>query len=874
MIFDAYLGGPSLPTSGFARVCPNVAKRMECVQLAAAFDARKAIRTLMGFRKRQQAARTPYASRHTVISSGATYSIGSGVLKAAASCTHSIRFAMFEPGSAMFRLFCPLIITLLTTPTAPAATLFDSSGFEAPTYSLGLLDGQNGWNSVDSSTEGVVQSNVVSTGSQAVMMSGATTAWQFPTLQYIPFPGEIIRISFDVRRSAFTSLNNFGYFVDIYNTSAEGGGRIARTGLVRTGSPSAPGRVQALITIGGDSPGSFTIGSPLLNETWYRFVVDLNFASNTWSLRINGSTIGCALPFVTPSLGIGDADLQISATGGSTDAGYFDNYLVETIVPQEPAITCPTDQQVNCGDSTGTNNTGTATITGDFSQPVTITHSDTPTPPSCTGLAGIDRTWIARDVCGLERSCVQHITIVDTNAPSITCPTNRLLLCGDSTETNNTGIATVTDDCSGVASIIFTDIRTNGISAGNYIIARTWAASDNCGNTATCVQTITVIDTNGPVIVCPLDVTNDCVLGITTNVTGMATATDDCSGVASIIYQDVRPRPGCAGSYRINRTWTAIDNGGNSSTCTQHVTVIDTMPPVITCPSNLVLSCASLVPAPDTNSVTATDNCGGAVSITFVGDSVSLSNCANRYTITRTYRATDLCGNSETCAQTITINDTNGPVITCPTNMTVSCSSDVPLPDTNLVTATDGCGGAVAISFAGDSITASNCPNNYIITRTYGATDACGNSTTCSSTITVLGDLAPSLQDVPTNLVIECGQPLPPAPVVTATSGCDALALPVYFTSVTNAPNGLLSGYHVTNCWTAMDSCGNAVQACQLITFLTCRASICVVKFDDVNTDGSQNNGEPGHHQLAGSHHGHQRLQPDQLYRREWDDLF
>src|SRR5436190_18057052 len=44
---------------------PNVAKRMECVQLAAAFASPDCSENLRTVRKRQQAARTPYASRHS-----------------------------------------------------------------------------------------------------------------------------------------------------------------------------------------------------------------------------------------------------------------------------------------------------------------------------------------------------------------------------------------------------------------------------------------------------------------------------------------------------------------------------------------------------------------------------------------------------------------------------------------------------------------------------------------------------------------------------------------------------------------------------------------------------------------------------------------
>src|SRR5258706_5899289 len=78
-----------------------------------------------------------------------------------------------------------LILSLLAI-ASNAATLFDSSGFEAPSYALGALAGQNVWNSFAGSTEAVVQSSVVSSGSQAVLVSGATTDWQYPSLNYTP----------------------------------------------------------------------------------------------------------------------------------------------------------------------------------------------------------------------------------------------------------------------------------------------------------------------------------------------------------------------------------------------------------------------------------------------------------------------------------------------------------------------------------------------------------------------------------------------------------------------------------------------------------------------------------------------------------------
>jgi hypothetical protein len=79
------------------------------------------------------------------------------------------------------------------------------------------------------------------------------------------------------------------------------------------------------------------------------------------------------------------------------------------------------------------------------------------------------------------------------------------------------------------------------------------------------------------------------------------------------------------------------------------VIVKDEAKPVITDVADVTVNCgASTLPAA-TGTATATDNCGGAVNITF---SDVLSNNGN--TITRTWRATDAGGNFATSSQTIT----------------------------------------------------------------------------------------------------------------------------------------------------------------------------------------------------------------------------
>ncbi|MEO6830785.1 MAG: hypothetical protein ABI378_01070, partial [Chitinophagaceae bacterium] len=76
--------------------------------------------------------------------------------------------------------------------------------------------------------------------------------------------------------------------------------------------------------------------------------------------------------------------------------------------------------------------------------------------------------------------------------------------------------------------------------------------------------------------------------------------------------------------------------------------VRETTPPTISCPTAQTVQCTGDVPAPNNALVTAADNCG-TPTVTWEGDAVSNQTCANKYTITRTYKATDASANSATC---------------------------------------------------------------------------------------------------------------------------------------------------------------------------------------------------------------------------------
>src|SRR5258706_3578804 len=162
------------------------------------------------------------------------------------------------------------------------------------------------------------------------------------------------------------------------------------------------------------------------------------------------------------------------------------------------------------------------------------------------------------------------MAVSDRTAPILSWLGNVEIDCTASSDPAKTGLASATDDCSGVAGIGHSDSNAPGLCAGSHVITRTWTATDDCGNTSICVQTITVTDTTAPTITCPAAVSTNgggqCCVSV--NI-GTATASDDCS---TVTITSNAPAQFCVGDTSV--TWTAADGCGNSSTCRQTVTVL------------------------------------------------------------------------------------------------------------------------------------------------------------------------------------------------------------------------------------------------------------------------------------------------------------
>jgi hypothetical protein len=325
---------------------------------------------------------------------------------------------------------------------------------------------------------------------------------------------------------------------------------------------------------------------------------------------------------------------------------------------------------------------------------------------------------------------------------------------------------------------------------------------DACGNTSvTRTQTITVQDTTPPTIGGQgSNATIEC--PATPSFTA-PTASDACGGSTVVMDSDTTAAGGCANDYSRTQTWHAVDACGNTSAQVhQTVTVHDTTPPTIGGQgSDATIECPA---TPSFTAPTASDLCGGST-VQDLGENTIAGTCANEYTAAKSWKAIDACGNtSGIVTQTITVRDTTAPTIgAAGSNATIECPAT---PSFTAPTASDACGGSTVVN-DGDSTANGTCANDYAVTRTWHAMDACGNtSVTRTQTITVHDTTAPTIGGQGSDATIEC----PATPSFTAPTASDACGGSTVQDLGENTIAGTCANeYTAAKSWKAMDACGN-----------------------------------------------------------------
>jgi hypothetical protein len=363
-----------------------------------------------------------------------------------------------------------------------------------------------------------------------------------------------------------------------------------------------------------------------------------------WNLAVNYEA---GVPYMEQTQGlesgesfsIGTTTNEFTVTDGSGNSASC-AFTVTVNDTENPGITCPANIAV-------TNDPGQCGA--NVSYPA-ITTSDNCTGESLSQPAGqasgtvfpggtTTNSFTVTDASGNSATCSFSVTVNDNEAPEISCPTSIMVnndpgICGAQV----TYSVTTTDNCSGESLN-----QTAGQASGSVFAVGTttndFTVTDASGNSATCAFTVTVNDTEDPVLICPADMTVNNDPGTCDAVVNyLLNGSDNCFIKTFLVLEGKLPGSTFPVGTTTNR-FTVTDASGNTASCSFTVEVIDNTGPGITCPSTILQTndlgvCGAMV----TYSVSSSDNCvGESISQTAglpSGSTFPVGTTTNSFTVT------------------------------------------------------------------------------------------------------------------------------------------------------------------------------------------------------------------------------------------------
>jgi hypothetical protein len=458
----------------------------------------------------------------------------------------------------------------------------------------------------------------------------------------------------------------------------------------------------------------------------------VNYTNPTATDIVDGAVAVSCVPGSGSAFPVGTSTIVCAATDtrGNSASTSFSVTINDTTAP---VLVVPSDITEEATGPSGAvvNYTASASdlVDGDVT-PVCSPASGTtfaigPTSVNCT----------ATDTAGNSSSASFNVTVQDTTKPVVIVPAD---IVEEATGPAGAAVSfsVTASDAVGVVSLTCAPASGSTFPLGATIV--NCSATDAAGNTGYGSFTVTVEDTTPPVVTVPGNITEEATGPGGAVVTFSATAVDLVDGSVPVVCVPASGSVFPLGATQVD--CTATDAAGNTSEPESFaVFVVDTTPPTVTVPANIVAEATGPSGAAVTYSgESATDIVDGSVPVTCVpvsGSTFPLS------TTTVTCSATDAAGNTGSNSFTVTVQDTTAPTVTVPADITAEATG----PSGAAVTysgesATDIVDGSVPVTCAPAS------GSTFALgttTVTCSATDAAGNTGSNSFSVTVQDTTAP-----------------------------------------------------------------------------------------------------------------------------------
>ncbi len=421
----------------------------------------------------------------------------------------------------------------------------------------------------------------------------------------------------------------------------------------------------------------------------------------------------------------------------------------------------------------------------------------------------LEVSFFAQDTCGNSSvdTTMASFIYADDEAPVVTqLAQPKVVYCNEGvrdslfTWLSEQGGAAFSDNCDDDLDfqIIWTDSNGNSSTSQvneipiipidrakcNWSVNVLFSSIDDCDNPQGSSASFTVIDTLAPVFsYLPQDTTVRCDAIPPNDVI----ATDICDGELEIEFFEFSSQSdnemACRFSeYTIQREWIVADACSNQSIHTQTITVIDTVAPIFTVPTDREVSCENIMNIIITGEpIDVNETCG--ITIETFSDSLIGDTCP--FQIERTWVVSDVCGNSNTAVQNLTIIDMSGPVISIEAvSRSVKCDSILDI-SSDFIDWINSLGGSSAseacsplssfaavpgtynindtLSFPGTPVASMNdiaCPSmiDGVLRSTevdFVYYDRCGNASVTTASYIVADDIAPIISNCPIDISID-----------------------------------------------------------------------------------------------------------------------
>ncbi len=366
---------------------------------------------------------------------------------------------------------------------------------------------------------------------------------------------------------------------------------------------------------------------------------------------------------------------NITYTLSVTNAGPNDGSAVTLTDVLPPGVTFVSGS-AGCTEALGVVTCVVGPLVANTSAGATIVVTATSCGAQLTNVVSVAATEIDPNLLDNTNSAVN--TVIDMTAPVIgACPANITgnTDAGVCTKANVTWVdPTATDNCTASPAVVCSPASGSTFNKGATIV--TCTATDAVGLTNACTFTVTINDTEAPVIgACPANIAGNTDVGVCTkaNVTWTVPgATDNCPGVL-VACSPISGSTFAKGATIV--TCTATDAVGLTNACTFTVTISDAQAPTIACPANITtnLTAGCTTPVTFTNPVVS-DNCPGATFVCVPANGSTFT----RGTTTVTCTPTDASLNvGAVCTFTVTVTAAAPTISAQPQNQTTPMGNGV-----------------------------------------------------------------------------------------------------------------------------------------------------------------------------------------------------